>query len=405
MPAKESVFEQIGKKFNSDKISQRVQKMAVSAIKEMSLLAMDIPNSINLAWGLPSFVTPLHIRERIRQELLDNPLIGKYAPPPGLPLLKARLGERLKREKGLDIDPKTQIIITAGGMQALMMTWMTILDPGDEVLVTTPGFSSHYEQIILAGGVPVGVPLIEETGWQLDIDSFYRALTPRTKALVICNPANPTGSLFPEADLRALAELALKHDLFIITDDPYEVFVYDGKKAFSIVSMPEVRKNSIAVFSFSKEYAMTGWRVGYMVAEEGIINQMLKIQDSFVICAPHISQIAATIALEGSSESTQKMVAELAERRELICSRLDRLPGLFSYQRPQGAYYIFPRVTLKRCQNSVAFCIELLEKTGVVTVPGSGFGPAGEGHIRLSYCFEREDINEAFNRIEKWWND
>jgi aminotransferase len=403
MPAKDSVFEKVGKIFASEKISRRVQGMAVSAIKEMSLLAMEIPNTVNLAWGLPSFETPLHIRKRIAEELLSNPTIGKYAPPPGLPALKIKIAARLKEQKGVEVDPQKQIIITAGGIQALMMAWMTVLEPGDEVLIPSPGFSSHYEQVYLAGGVPVAVPLVEEQGWRVDIDAYRRAVTEKTKALVVVNPSNPTGSVVGEADLRAIAEFALEHDLFVITDDPYEVYVYDDLDMFHLLRLPELRSQIIACASFSKEFAMTGWRVGWILAEEGITNQLLKVQDSFVICAPTISQVASLIALEESYEPTLQMVEEMWQRREIICSRLDLLPGLFSYQKPQGAYYVFPKIVPEELHNSVDFCVRLLRESGVVTVPGSAFGPTGEGHIRMSYCFTRKEINEAFDRIETWW--
>ena len=372
-------------------------------IKEMSLLAMETPNTVNLAWGLPSFEPPLHIRKRIAEELLSNPTIGKYAPPPGLPGLRDKIAERLKAQKGVEVDPQKEIIITAGGMQALMMAWMTVIEPGDEVLIASPGFSSHYEQVYLAGGVPVAVPLVEEQGWGVDIDAYRRAVTENTKALVLVNPANPTGSVVGEGELRSIAELVLEHDLFVITDDPYEVYVYDDLDLFHLLSIPEIRKNVIVCASFSKEFAMTGWRVGWILAEEGITNQMLKVQDSFVICAPTISQVASLIALEESYDPTLQMVEEMKHRREIICARLDRLSDLFSYQRPQGAYYIFPKILPEEMQNSVDFCVRLLRESGVVTVPGSAFGPTGEGHIRMSYCFTREEINEAFDRIETWW--
>jgi aminotransferase len=164
-----------------------------------------------------------------------------------------------------------------------------------------------------------------------------------------------------------------------------------------------VRDRVISCSSFSKEFAMTGWRVGWVWAEEGVINQMLKVQDSFVICAPTISQMASLIALQGSYQPTLDMVEEMRERRELICGRLDALPELFSYQKPEGAYYIFPRVIPPEFQNSVDFCVRLMQEAKVVAVPGSGFGPTGEGHIRLSYCMSREQIGEAFDRIEAWW--
>jgi len=403
MPAKDSVFEKVGKNFAVEKISSRVRGMAVSAIKEMSMLAMEIPDTVNLAWGLPSFQTPLPIRKRLAEQLLSNEAIGKYAPPPGLPELRRKIAERLKEQKGIEADPQKQIIITAGGIQALMMAWMTVLEPGDEVLIASPGFSSHYEQVTLAGGVPVAVPLVEEDNWRLDVEAFRRAVTGKTKALVLVNPGNPTGSVISEAGLRGIAELALEHDLFVITDDPYEVYVYDDLELFHMLRIPELRRQVIACASFSKEFAMTGWRVGWILAEEGITNQMLKVQDSFVICAPTISQVASLIALEESYESTLEMVREMRQRREIICGRLDRLPDLFSYQKPQGAYYIFPKILPEGFHNSVDFCIRLLKESRVVTVPGSAFGPTGEGHIRMSYCFTREEINEAFDRIEKWW--
>ena len=335
---------------------------------------------------------------------MSNTTIGKYAPPPGLPELKRKIAERLKEKKNIEVDPQKQIIITAGGMQALMMAWMTVLEPGDEVLIASPGFSSHYEQVYLAGGVPVAVPLVEEQDWRLDIQAYRRAVTARTKALVLVNPGNPTGSVISEAELRAIAEIALEHDLFVITDDPYEVYVYDDLRLFHMLQIPELSRQVIACASFSKEFAMTGWRVGWVLAEEGITNQMLKVQDSFVICAPTISQVASLIALEESYEPTLRMVEEMKQRREIICERMDRLPDLFSYRKPQGAYYIFPKILPERMHNSVDFCVRLLKESGVVTVPGSAFGPTGEEHIRMSYCFTREEIQEAFDRIEKWWS-
>jgi aminotransferase len=403
MPAKHSVFEKVGKKFSNQRISTRVRNMAVSAIKEMSLLAMEIPGTVSLAWGLPSFETPLGIRQKIAAALLSNPDIGKYAPPPGLPALKAKIAERLAREKGLAADPQTEILITAGGMQALMMTFLTILEPGDEVLLTSPGFSSHYEQITLASGEAVGVPLVEEQGWRLDIPSFRQAVTPKTRAIVIVNPANPTGTVFKEAELRELAALALERDLYLVTDDPYEVYMYGDQKKFYLRSIPEVRDRVISCSSFSKEFAMTGWRVGWVWAEEGILNQLLKVQDSFVICAPTISQVASLFALEGSYQPTLDMVEEMRQRRELICGRLDSLADLFSYQKPEGAYYIFPKVLPAAFQDSVEFCVRLMREAKVVAVPGNAFGPTGEGHVRMSYCMSREQINEGFDRITAWW--
>ena len=249
---------------------------------------------------------------------------------------------------------------------------------------------------------------MEEAGWKLDIEGFKKAVTKKTKAIVVCNPMNPTGAVFSEEELKALAELALDRDLFIVADEAYDFLVYDNYPHFSLASIPELKKNLIACYSFSKMYCMTGWRVGYMVASSRIIDQVLKVHDAFAICAPTVSQYAALAALRATNgrdgegdQFIRDLVAALASRREITCSRLDKLSHLFAYEKPKGAYYVFPRIALPGL-SSVDLSLKLLYEAKVITVPGSGFGPTGEGHVRLSFGATENELEKAFDRIEEW---
>jgi aminotransferase len=293
-------------------------------------------------------------------------------------------------------------------MEALAAGIATIVERGDEVLIPSPNYSSHIEQILFAEGTPVFVPAFEERGWGLDVAGFKAAITPRTKAILLCSPMNPTGAVFSEAELRAVAEIALDHGLFMIADEAYDFLVYDDFPHFSLASIPELKPNLMATYSFSKAYCMTGWRVGYMYAGARLIDQVLKVHDAFAICAPTISQYAALAALKATDgdngEGTtfiRELVAALAARRDTICQRLERLPQVFAFQKPKGAYYIFPRITMEGMR-SMDLALKLLHEAKVITIPGSGFGPTGEGHLRLSYGGTEKQIHEAFDRIDAW---
>ena len=281
------------------------------------------------------------------------------------------------------------------------------MDRGDEVLVASPNYASHIEQILFAEGIPVFVPLVEEEGWRLDTEGFRKAVTPRTKAILICNPMNPTGAILTAAEVDEIARLAVERNLFIIADEAYDFLVYDGLPHKSFATVPEVKDRLIATFSFSKMYCMTGWRVGYMYAATRLIDQVLKVHDAFAICAPTISQYAALAALRATNGKDgegdgfiAELVATLDKRREILCGRLDELSSLFSYQIPRGAYYVFPRIVPP--MNSMELALKLLHEARVVSIPGSGFGPTGEGHIRFSFGRTAEEINTAFDRIGEW---
>jgi aminotransferase len=280
---------------------------------------------------------------------------------------------------------------------------MAVVDPGDEVILPTPTYSTHINQVKLASGTPVLVPAREEQGVALDLDAIAAAVTPRTRAVLYCSPSNPTGAVYDEQQLRRLAEIAREHDLVVITDEAYEYFVFDDNRHFSIASIPEMQRNVISTFTFTKSYAMTGWRIGYLHADESLIPQIAKAHIPFAICAPVVSQHAALAALQGPQDCIAKFRGEYLAARDLMCQRLDRLGHLFAYQRPGGAYLMFPRILVEEGADSMTFCKRLLREARVSTTPGVDFGPNGESHLRLSFCVPREMINRAFDRMEAYF--
>ncbi len=403
-----SVYSSVGKREDTTGIARRVAQISVSAIKQMPVLASKLEGCISLGQGIPSFGTPSFIRESIIAALKDDDLIGKYSLQPGIPELKREIAGYLRRDRGINVDPESELFVSCGAMEALAAVISTVVERDDEVLIPSPNYSSHIEQILFAEGKPVFVPLIEEEGWRLDMEGFRKAMSRKTKAILLCNPMNPTGAVFPEEDLKALAEMALERNLFIISDEAYDFLLYDGLPHFSLASIPELKEQLITCKSFSKMYCMTGWRVGYMVAAGRIVDQVLKVHDAFAICAPTISQYAALAALKATNGKDgegdrfiQKLVEALHARRDLICDRLDGLSHLFSYQRPKGAYYVFPRIRLDN-ENDMELALRLLYEAKVITIPGSGFGPTGAGHIRLSFGAPEKEIHKAFDRIDEW---
>jgi len=296
----------------------------------------------------------------------------------------------------------SQIIVTVGAIEGLAASVMATIDPGDEVILPTPTYSTHITQVRLASGIPVLIPLIEENNFALDIAAIKKAITSKTKAIMFCTPSNPTGTVFSEEYLRELAKIALENNLTIITDEAYEYFVFDDEKHFSIASIPELRKNVITNYTFTKTYAMTGWRIGYLHADEEVLTQVKKAHIPFSICAPVASQYAAIAALKGSQECVKEFRHHYLQARNLMCERLDKLDSVFQYNKPGGSYLMFPKISGKQGNDSIAFSKNLLKEARVSTTPGIAFGPTGENHIRLSFCVPEEMINKAFDRMEAY---
>ena len=396
-----SALEAAGLQRRVESISQRARQTVISPIKEMAILADSIQGTVSLGYGLPSFQTPEHIREAVRASLVEDTEIGKYPQTKGLPELRRAISDKLETQWNISVDPEEEILVTVGAQQAVATALQAIVDPGDEVILLSPCFSSHIDQVLLAGGVPTFVHLIEEEGWRLRPEAVEKAINSRTKVIVINSPNNPTGAVFNETDLRAIGDLAVAHNLMVLADETYNFLTYEGSLPFSMFAIQPLRRNLIGCYSFSKEYAMTGWRVGYLCAEPGLIQEILKIHDATVVTAPRISQLAALAAIRGPQDCVEGFRSELAERRELMCAGLDRLQQMFSYNKPEGAYYILPKIKIANV-NSFDFALKLLYEAKVVTTPGDAFGPAGSGHLRLCFSVMPEEIDEAFERLEKF---
>ncbi|MCK5398167.1 MAG: pyridoxal phosphate-dependent aminotransferase [Thermoplasmata archaeon] len=383
------------------KTSNRVMQIKKSAIHEMTSLSKDIDDVAFLSWAKPTSDTPEHIKEGAISAIRDG-LVGGYSASSGLLELREEIVKKLKKYNNIDANP-SQIIVTVGAVEGLTAAVLAVIDPGDEVIFPSPTYSTHMQEVILASGKPVIVPLIEEEGFIWDIDAVRNAITPKTKAIMYCSPNNPTGTIFSEKQLRQLANIALENNLMVITDEAYEYFVYDDNKHFCMASIPEMKKNVISSFTFTKNYAMTGWRIGYLHADEEIIPQITKAHIPLAICAPVVSQYAALAALKGPQDCIEEFRSHYQKMRNLMCERLDKLDSIFEYQKPEGSYLMFPKILLEEGKDSATFCKKLLKEARVSTTPGIAFGPTGEGHLRLSFCVSADEINKAFDRMEEYF--
>jgi len=382
-------------------ISKRVSQIPKSAIHEMTRLSKEVEDVAFLSWARPTSGSPEHIREAAIFAIKDGVVDG-YSENQGILELREEIVKKLKRDNNIDAEP-SEIIITVGAIEGLYASVMAFVDPDDEVIFPSPTYSTHIRQVVVASGKPVIVPLLEEEGFRLDIEGIKNAITPKTKAIMYCSPSNPTGTVFSEKQLRQLAEIALDNNLMIINDEAYEYFTFDGHKHFSVASIPEMKRNVISCFTFTKTYAMTGWRIGYLYADEEFIPQINKAHIPLAICAPVVSQYAALAALKGPQDCVDKFREHYLNARNLMCERLDRLNSVFEYQKPGGSYLMFPKILLKEGEDSTSFCKKLLKEARVSTTPGIAFGPTGQSHLRMSFCVTEDEINKAFDRMEEYF--
>lgn len=389
--------------FISDIVSKNVHETQVSAIKNMAMLSARVEGAASLTWGLPSFRTPEYIRQGIKQRLDEDIDAGKYTLPDGLSELRELVVAEHSAKTGITVNADDNVMISAGNMQALNTLFHTMLDPGDEIILTDPCFASHIQQINLFSGIPVYWPLDEDDNWSLNIELLPDLISDKTQAIVLVSPSNPTGKIFSKEELVRVGEIAKQHNILIIIDDPYSDFVYDNRnKYFNLASVEEFKEHIVYLYSFSKSYAMSGWRLSYMVMPAELKREAIKVHDATMICAPRISQLAGIVALSQPSDHIEEFETILESRRELICQRLDNVPHVFSNQKPEGAYYVFPKIVAAHT-SSKEFAIDLLNRAKVTVTPGSAFGPSGEHHVRLAYCVDEDTINLAFDRIENFF--
>ncbi len=381
----------------------RTADVKLSPIKEIELAASRIPGVVSLAQGIPSFDTPEPIKAFVQQKIAEG-ACAKYSLTPGLPQLRECVAESLLQE-GMHYDPDQEIIISCGSIEAIAATLLTLTQPGDEVILPSPSYASYQEVVRIAGCTPRFAPLLEERNFAFDEEAFERCLSTRTRAILYCNPNNPTGTVFTQAETRSLVSLAERHDLFLIIDEAYKDFVFTKEAYFSPAQIADVRDRVVRIFTFSKAYGMTGWRVGYLHSAARNVQEILKVHDALVTCAPVVSQYAALAALEDGHKHLMEFRQAFKARRDQALTHLDRLSHVFDYQKPEGAYFVFPRIkdTVTGARNSHALARDILEKAKVALVPGIAFGPSGEAHLRFNFGREAADIETAFARLADYF--
>ena len=382
----------------------RTANVKLSPIKAMELAASRVPDVISLAQGIPSFDTPEPIKSFVQQKIAEGEC-ATYSLTPGLPQLRECIAESLLRE-GMHYDPDQEIIVSSGSVEAIAATLLTLTQPGDEIVLPSPSYASYQEVVRIAGCTPRFAPLHEEQNFAFNAAAFEACLSPHTRAILYCNPNNPTGTVFSEAETRALIALAERHDLFLIIDEAYKDFVYTPEAYFSPAQVADVRQRIVRIFTFSKAYGMTGWRVGYLHSDARNVQEILKVHDALVTCAPVVSQYAALAALEYGQEHITSFRQAFKQRRDLTLTHLDQLSHVFDYQKPEGAYFVFPRMkdVVVHARDSYALAYDILEKAKVAVVPGLAFGPSGEAHIRLNFGRRPDDITSAFERLTAYFS-
>ncbi|MBI2975794.1 MAG: aminotransferase class I/II-fold pyridoxal phosphate-dependent enzyme [Chloroflexi bacterium] len=377
-------------------VSQRVDSVPPSGIRRFFDIAATMKNVISLGIGEPDFVTP----ERILQAGIDSLRRGEtqYTSNSGIARLRASLSAHLAKLYGVSYDAESELLITVGVSEALYLALTAALDPGDEVIVPQPCFVAYTPEVTFAGGVPVAIGTLVENNFQVTAAEIEAAITPRTKALLIGYPNNPTGAVVSREGLVEIAALAEHHDLLVISDEIYDRLVY-GVRHVCFASLPGMRERTITLGGFSKDYAMTGWRIGYAGGPAEMIAAMRKVHQYTIMSAPTTAQVAAIEALATGDEYVQQMVGEYDRRRRLIVGGLNTL-GLDCFE-PRGAFYAFPSIARSGMDDN-EFAERLLQEEEVAAVPGSAFGSSGSGFVRMSYATAYEKIEEALNRLERF---
>lgn len=369
--------------------------MPVSGIRKMFALAAEYDNVINLCIGEPDFETPQHIIDAGSYAL--NHGYTKYVANSGLSILRKAIAEKMVAENDIQCS-ENNVMVTNGAGQALMSAIQCSLNPGESVIIADPYYPNYLGYFALAGIEVIPVSTKEQEHFHLTANAIRKAMKPSTKAILINSPSNPTGAVLSLDELKAIAELAKEKNLIVISDEPYESIVYDGRKNYSIASLPDMFERTITINSFSKTFAMTGWRVGYAVAEESFIKAMTVMQESLTSSVNAASQYAAYVALKSEKDDVENMRKTYEERAELLSKGLNKIKG-FSFTKPEGAFYAF--VNIKDTGlTSAEVSQKLIEECQVITTPGSAFGDAGEGYIRISFASSSEILIEALKRIQ-----
>ena len=379
-----------------DPLSKKITGIAPSGIRKFFDIVSEMPDAISLGVGEPDFDTPWRIREEGIYSLERGRTF--YTSNAGLKDLKKEICRYLERKIHVSYDYNTEVMVTVGGSEGIDVAMRAMLNPGDEVLIPQPCYVSYLPCTVLADGVPVTIPLQEKNNFKLTAEELEAAITPKTKILVLPFPNNPTGAVMTKEDLEPVAEVVKKHDLYVLSDEIYSELTY-GTDHVSIASLPDMKERTLVVNGFSKGFAMTGWRLGYICAPALITEQMVKIHQYAILCAPTNSQYAAIEGLKNCDDEVQQMRTAYNERRRFLVHEFKRM-GLRCFE-PFGAFYVFPNIQ-EFGMTSEEFATELLKEEKVAVVPGSAFGDSGEGYIRISYAYSLDDLKEALERVERF---
>jgi len=381
--------------------SQKIEALKGSSTVAISDRARSLQqqgvNVVNLGGGDPDFDTPRHIVDAGVEAMCGGQT--HYVASQGIPAFRKAIAEKLSCENGLSYDPDREIVATASGKLALYIALESLLDPGDEVLYLEPAWVSYRPLIELIGGCPVAVSLSPVDNFAVRSTLLERKITPRTKAVLINSPNNPTGRVLGPGELQVIREVALEHDLWVVSDEIYEHLVYDGHRHVSIATLPEMRDRTVVVNGMSKAYAMTGWRIGYLAAPSVLSEQILKVQQHVVTCAASFGQVAATEALQGSQGCVEVMRQEYDKRRRRIAESLNSIPGV-RCPLPEGAFYFFPEVDYKD-YDSWQIAEYLISEAHVAVTPGQAFGETARKNIRLTYATSMANLLEAVERMRR----
>ena len=379
-------------------LSDKIVSIEPSGIRKFFDIVNEMKDAISLGVGEPDFDTPWHIREEGIYSLERGRTF--YTSNAGLKELKEEIAAYLDRRFDLPYDPGHEIVVTIGGSEAIDAAFRAMLNPGDEVLLPQPSYVSYEPCIVLADGVPVSIALREEDGFKLTKELLLGAITDKTKILVMPFPNNPTGAIMTKEDLEEIVDVIIEKDLFVISDEIYSELTY-GSNHVSIASFPGMKERTIVINGFSKSYAMTGWRLGYACGPRVIMDQILKIHQYAIMCAPTTSQYAAVSALKKGDADVERMRTAYNQRRNYLMRRFDKM-GLQCFE-PFGAFYVFPSIK-EFGLTSEEFATRLLQQEKVAVVPGIAFGTSGEGYVRISYAYSIEDLKEALERVEHFIN-
>lgn len=379
-----------------DPLSKKIIGIEPSGIRKFFDIVSEMPDAISLGVGEPDFDTPWRIREEGIYSLERGRTF--YTSNAGLKDLKKEISLYLERKIQVRYDDNTEVMVTVGGSEGIDVAMRAMLNPGDEVLIPQPCYVSYLPCTVLADGVPVTIPLQEKNQFKLTAEELEAVITPKTKILVLPFPNNPTGAVMTREDLEPIAEVVKKHDLYVLSDEIYSELTY-GTEHVSIASFPGMKERTLVVNGFSKGFAMTGWRLGYICGPAFIVEQMVKIHQYAILCAPTNSQYAAIEGLRNCDDEVQMMRTAYNERRRFLMHEFKRM-GIRCFE-PFGAFYVFPNIQ-EFGMTSEEFATELLKEEKVAVVPGSAFGESGEGFIRISYAYSLDDLKEALGRVERF---